>query len=433
MSYCASAGGIGADKRTDFNSWISVKGWEETLHALRTDCVSAGPLTGLEQTCPGDPRPRARSAVSKRVLRVTASDEGTAAEVLGVEPTKTTPLQTEPGARYRLVARNAAGGVLSESPMATDPSHVLEAGEVTLLTGQTPATKAASVEVVRDGTVIASRSRSRHAPKVRLLSPRPGRTVGTRGKVRIRWGASDRDHDPLVVYLDYSRDGGHTWGPIFAGPDRGHAVLPSNLLSHSTKARLRLQVEDGFNKTTVVSKRFTAIGGPPAVRIASPAARERISADATLDLLGEAWDDRQSQLRGRSLRWFEGRRPLGAGTRLSVTGLRPGRRVLHLVVHDRSGRVAADSVPIRVLPVRPLFLVLTGPTTLSRSAHRLRIRVAASVPSTLRVGRRRFAVDRHQRRLSIPIKRAATTMVLHLRASHLESVAKLAFTRGSSH
>ncbi len=440
MSYCASPGRLGADKRPDFNSWISVKGWEETLHALRSDCEPASPLTGLEQVCPGDAGPRAipsnlraRKAGSKWVLRVTASDEGSTAQVLGVEPTKTTPLQAQPGTRYRLVARNAAGVALSDTAMVAAPSHVLEVGEVTLLTGQTTDTRAARVEIVRDGTPIASRARSRHAPKVRLLAPRPGRTVGAHGKVKIRWRASDRDHDPLVAYLDYSRDGGSTWKPIFAGPDQGHAVLPSNLLSNSRRARVRLQVEDGFNKTIVISKKFTAIGGPPAVRIASPAPRERLSADATLDLLGEAWDDGQSPLRGRSLHWFDGRRPLGAGARLSVTGLRPGHRVLRLVGRDKSGRVKSDSVRIRVLPVQPLFLVLSGPRELPRSARRVRIRVAASVPSTLRVGGLRTAVDHHQRILRIPVKRGATTIVLHLLAGHLKSEAKLAFARGGGH
>jgi hypothetical protein len=439
MSYCASPGGKGADEvTTDFNSWISVKGWEEMLRALRTDCSLVGGLGDPHRTCPGDldfaarrGRVSKRKAPGIRGLRVTGSDDGTVAQVLGVESIKATPPQPVPGARYRLVARNAAGGVLSDTAMATDESHVLEHGAVTLLTGQTPAIKAASVEIVRDGTVIASRTRSRHAPSVRFLAPRPGQTVGVHGKVKVRWRASDVDGGALVANLDYSRDGGHSWKPIFAGPDNGHVTLPSGLLSHSAKARLRLRVGDGFNETTVVSRRFTAIGGPPAVRIASPAPNQRIAADATLDALGEAWDDRQAPLRGRSLHWFDGRRPLGTGMRLSVTGLRPGRRVLRLVGRDASGRVTSDSVRIRVLPVRPLFVVLTAPKTLSRSARRLRIRVAASVPSTLLAGGRKFSVDRHPRKLRLPVKRGATTLVLRLQAGHLKSAAKLAFSRGA--
>ena len=439
MSYCASPGGVGADKvTTDFNSWISVRGWEEMLRALRTDCSAVGGLDTVHRACPGDPgsrparraRVRMRKAPATRGLRVTASDDGTSAQVLGVEPIKATQPQALPGARYRLVARDAAGRVLSDSAMAVDQTHVLDQGAVTLLTGQTPATHSASVEVVRDGAVIATRMRSRHAPSVRILAPRAGRTVGAHGKVTVRWHASDADGGALVANLDYSRDGGRNWKPIFSGPDAGHTTLPSGLLSHSAKARLRLRVGDGFNETAVVSGRFTAIGGPPAVRIASPVRNQRIAADATLDVLGEAWDDRQAPLRGRSLRWFDGRRPLGSGARLSVTGLRPGRRVLRLVGHDASGRVTSDSVRIRVLPVRPLFVVLTAPQRLSRSARNIRIRVAASVPASLQAGGRRFAVDRRPRKLSVPVKRGATTVVLRLRAGHLKSAAKIAFGRG---
>ena len=426
MSYCAAAG-LG-----DFNSWQSVQGWEKTLRLLRTDCRWVFPAIiggGLPtQVCPGEPgfrtalrtRPRAAAPVVSG-LRVQARDADGTVTIGDIAPLTAPPAIAPAGARYHLVAHDAGGVVLADTPMAVDITHIDGGGGLVLLSGQVPAPHAAQVEIVRDGVVVASRTRSAHPPTVRVIAPRRRAVVGVHGTATVRWHASDADRDALTALVDYTRDGGRHYKPVWAGPAAtGHVTLPSTLLSHSQRGRVRVRVADGFDEATALSPPFVAVGGPPALRIIAPARGQRIAADAALAAQAEAWSDTPSPIAGRGVRWFEGRRRIATGAHPSITGLRPGRRTLRVVARD-GARTTTRKVTIRVTAVRPLFIELHG----RRRGRAAAVTVASTVAATLRVGARHFVVGRRARTVRVRLARGASSLSLTLVAAGLKTRARL--------
>jgi hypothetical protein len=265
-----------------------------------------------------------------------------------------------------------------------------------------------------------------------VLSPKRGARVGRKRTTLVRWRATDADGDELSAKLDYSADDGHNWRPIYAGPNSGSARVPSEYFSGSRRARVRVRVSDGFNEGLARSGRFTAVGRRPQVVITSPVAGQRVVNHTALYLAGKAVDDAHRPLRGRRLQWFLGRKRLGRGSSISVLGLPPGRRTIRLVARDRRGRKASARVRVRVIGAAPQFLDVRAPRKLSPRARRLRLRVAATIPARLRIGRQRYRVGRRLKKLTVRVKRGRSPLVLKLRLSsgRKGTVRKLLVPRG---
>jgi DNA-binding beta-propeller fold protein YncE len=393
MSYCAP-------NTPETGVWISPKGWR--------DVIGYRAPAGFAQL-------KALGGQSTAGLRVSAVVAGS--EVLLADVSPRTGAASAGASPFTLQAVDAGGAVLATVPMQAEEIEVPRQGLITVLEGQVPAAGADAVIVYRDGVPVAGRPRSANAPDVRIASPRRGRRVGRRRDVTIRWRARDRDGGALTARVEYSRDG-REWRTIFLGPDRGRAVVRSRLLPRARRARVRVRVSDGFNETVATSARFTALGAAPEIRLLEPRRGQRVRADAPLPLRAEVFDDRNRRLVGRALRWFDGRRRLGRGEALNVTGLDRGRRAIRLVARDYAGRRSTASVAVRVTPVRPAFLRLDAPDRLSRRARKARLRVASTVAATLRVGRQRFRVGPGTRRVGVRVRpgRRQLRLTLRLRA-----------------
>jgi hypothetical protein len=294
-----------------------------------------------------------------------------------------------------------------------------------------PAPGAQTVELVRDGVVLDTHSRSGSAPKLKLIAPRRGARIGSKGSLRVRWRARDADRGPLLASLDFSANGGKSWKPVATDLRGSKFALPLSYLARSRNARLRVRVNDGWNEATSISGRFSVAGPPPQVSIELPRNRLRLRADEPLNLEGVAHDDRSRTLSGRSMRWLDGRRTLGHGPQVTALTLRPGKHTIRLVARDRSGRAGQASVRVIVTPVKPAFLVLKAPKSVSRKARRVAIRAAASLPGTLAVRGRRFKIDRRTRRFRVAVKpgRRPLRLRLNLRGGGRSIRAKLTIPR----
>ena len=240
------------------------------------------------------------------------------------------------------------------------------------------ATGVAGVEIVKGTTVLASRHQSAHAPTIRLAELP---TFGI-NKTVVRWSAHDADNDPVEVKISYSGDDGHTWNLVWMGPNLGRVTLPARYLFSSRRARIRVEVNDGFRTAIATSRRFRTPREAPSVSILLPVRRFHQPNDAPLVLSGQAFDDRSRQVTGRQLRWMLGRRLLGTGTRSRSAAHRPGETI-ELLARDKSGRVGRASVVVRLGAARPLFLKLGTPRSVRRAARSLRITVSSSVSATL--------------------------------------------------
>jgi hypothetical protein len=354
----------------------------------------------------------AAKAGASGALRVQASIDARGAHITSVSPVARAERSTG-GGPYRLVGRDASGVEVASVPMALQSGHSEPGSAFTFLQGDLPAARVASVAVVGGAGEIASRTRSARAPTVRVLSPRARTVVGRTRAVSVAWQAADADGETLDAAIAYSIDDGRTWRTVYVGPSSGRATLPSAYFAGSRRARVRVSVDDGFNRTSAVSGRFRALGRPPDVRIDAPAAGTILAGNATLSLRGHAFDDTVRLVPGNRLAWFLGRRRIARGANAAVTGLPPGRRRISLVAMDASGRRGTAFVVVNVQGAAPLFLTLRAPRTLGRGARVVGIRVASSLPATLRVGAQRAAVDRRAR--TVPVRIAPGRGVLRLR------------------
>ena len=406
MSYCT-------DNYPETNSWESEYDW---------DGIAGDWIFFEKRALQGSFRrsPIASLAAAGPTLHVTGSTIGGTTSITQVIPAKTgasAAIAAAPkSSLYHAVVRNGTGAVVGDVPLGVEFGHLdgKVPTPVATFDGIVPAGGAATqVQIVRAGTTIATKAKSAHAPTVKSLSPRRG-TIGKRHTVKVRWKASDADGDPLMARVDYSINNGKTWRTVFSGPSKGTTTLPSRYFTGSTRARIRVAVNDGFNEATVKSGKLRAVGSRPTISILDPRRNEKTDADGTLFLHATAFDDALRHLTGRHLRWTTGKRKLGSGEALGVTRLKPGKVKITLRATDRNHRSASKSVTVRVQSVRPFFTRLTVPKKLSSRTRTVKLRVATNLATTLSAGGKHFKVGTKTKTVRVPIKRGSSTLSLRL-------------------
>ncbi len=418
MSYCAHAGG------DDPNTWTAPRNWTQLISILQSGSEGGGFAADEASAA------RAQKARAGGPLAAPATVDPARVSVTGfvtrsgVQIATVGPQVGPPGPRgssvdtFTLTARGSHGQVLASVPMAaTTGGHFDGAtGPIPFqqISAEVPAGGIDSIQVVDAGTVMASRKRPAKAPLVRVVAPATGARVGAGRRVLVRWRATNPEHLALTAIVDYSRDGGRTWRPIFDGPNKGHALLQSFFLTASRHARVRVRISDGFNQSDARSGVFIALGAPPQVTILTRLIRRmHLAGDARLQLTGQAVDQTAQVLTGRRLRWSDGPFLLGTGSAISAGPLPAGINHIRLVARDPSGRAGSATLNVIVNPVALPFLKLTIPKLVSRRSKRLKLRAGASIPATLTIGRRRFQLG-NPRTISVPIAPGRGQLLLHL-------------------
>jgi hypothetical protein len=330
--------------------------------------------------------------------------------------------------------RDRSGRVVSDTPVLVEHTHIdlgNHGSDVAEVSAVVPAAGAASVELVRDGGVLDTRRRSKSRPKVRLLTPTARTHVGSGGSLPVRWRAKDADHDQLLTSVDFSADGGKHWKAVLTDAPGNRYAVPVSYLSHTSRARMRVRVSDGWDEGSATSPPFIVDGPPPAVTIEAPRRGARFRADEPVNLEGAAFDDLSRTLSGKRLRWFDKREPLGRGPHLTLLELSPGKHTIELVATDRSGRRGRAAVKVTVTPVKPAFIVLEAPKSVSRKAHRIKIRAASSLGGNMVIGNSRYAIDRRTRRFPVRVRPGSRPLhlTLTLNAGGKSTRAKLTIPR----
>ncbi len=400
--------------------------------------ASAGPL----RASPDPPAPQlaATAAVDPARLDVIAYAQGAAvttgagvtgsasASIAEVFPQVGAPLPNGTSSdSFTLTALGANGQTIASVPMKATSGHVdpgadndgraSTAGQaVTMLSANVPAAAVDSLKLSTDGQVVAVRTRPAKQPRVTVTAPRRGQRVGAARTVQLRWRATDPEHLPLVAYVDYSRDGGHSWRTIYSGPNHGGVALPSFYFTASSHARVRVRISDGWNQPSAESPTFAAAGAPPQVAILSRfAKRMRFAADAHLSLSGQAVDQALRSLTGRRLTWYDGALRIGTGTSIMAGPLPAGVNHIHLVARDPQGRTSSASVTLHVTALRLPFLKLSVPARAGRRARSVTLTVTSQLAATLAVGRRHAKLEAGKRtRLVVPIPKGRAPVLLRL-------------------
>ena len=408
MGYCANP--------NDTDLWISVKGWNEVISHL-------GQLNGIASA--SSAMASAPSGCPSPALWVTASlAEDGDVDLLSVGTYSYAAQPDGSASPYTLVVRDGSGNVIGTTSMMEAMFHIdHEAAMGVRLEAAMAAADAASIEIVRDGRVLAARSRSTVPLTLRVT-----RVVANKddGGVNVAWTMTTRDGPGISVDVDYSADGGTTWQTVFSGYDRTGVTLPGSVLAASASGRVRVRANDGFSDASAVSETFAESGAPPYAVITQPRPDASIQSDVSLPISGFAFDDRHIPLTGASLQWFAvspGAAPslLGSGGRMTVADLRPGVEALELVATDRAGRQGTARIPVTVTSGLR-FLELGVPTTLPADVNILSFRVRASQPGVLTVrtpdqdasAARIFPVDRTTRIVSVPVAAGAAPIQLRL-------------------
>jgi hypothetical protein len=416
MSYCAPIRGGG-----DPGDWVSPTNWEAVFRRFPLGFGSsvggagkAGSGAAVAANLARRSPTASVAALNGSRLRVIGYADGGASstgfQITSVGPAVGPPLRAG-SSSYVLMARGLHGQLLQTIPMAVSDGHADQVGPLGQLTAELPAKGVDSIQVLSGGTVVASRARDPHPPHVVIVSPHGGSRLGGGGSVLVRWRASDRDRLPLTVSVDYSHDGGRAWRTIFVGPNTGHVSLSGSYFVGSHAARVRVRANDGFNETAAVSRRFTVLGPPPQVFVAPTLTT--IAGDARLGLVGQAFDEHQRLLQGRSVRWFDGPFLLGTGTSIVVGPLPPGANRIRLVARDSAGRTAQAAVTVDVQPVDLPFLKLGVPHRVGRHARTLRITASSSVPASLTVAGKTVALRASESRLTLRIAASSAPLLLH--------------------
>ena len=389
MSYCRKFDGT--------NAWLSPRNWNRSFAVLRA-VAAARRQPASASLFARAARPTEGFAIGAvgpngaRITRVTQADPDTVAPA------------PDPQSPLKLRALDASGTVLGEAGADVKPME--DSPGVATFVAPVPAA-AAAVELVSGSIVLHRLERSR-APRVRVLAlPRHAR-VTARGRLAVRWKASDPDGDALRATIDYAADG-RSWRTVFQGPSTGRATIKGRFLDAGSRARLRVTVDDSFAQARATSTRFRADGTPPVARIVLPDVSESPQAGRVL-LQGSALDDRGHRLRGRALTWFAGTNRLGTGERL-LAKLPAGRITLRLRASDR-GRVTYADRRLLVTPVALQLTSLRVPDRVAARASRVAVTVATTVPATVRAHGRRFRVGSRARRIPIPLPSRPRTGIL---------------------
>jgi len=360
MSYAADDNEDG-----DPNSWISPKGWEETIHFFTNGpgtfpepgwhCASFLGFTAGQD--PGSPGPGllVRALVIDTNVNIF---EVTAQNLAAVPP----PLSSA----YHLQALDMSGNLLTEVPMSAGVAR--DAGaNVSFLVAKVPVTNAASVTVTLNGNLVSQITRSANAPVVQITGVQSDVPSSSGQPVTvITWTATDADNDPLKTAVDYSPDNGQTWRGLFYGPNTNYLAVPNSRFSASREGVIRVRVSDGFNETAALSSPFAEVGSPPVVFITSPVSGTTFGNEETLHCSGSATDDRRQPILDDNVWWYAGKKQVGQGRTISVTGLAPCSQTLTMVARDYLGRTGSASVTINVtqfgLPTNPF---LANPTLIN--------------------------------------------------------------------
>jgi hypothetical protein len=306
-------------------------------------------------------------------------------------------------------ALDSAGSVLVDEGVQVQ--QLLDAPGAGTFVAPVPA-RADAVELTINGAVLDRQQRNR-PPKVRLLAPARHARAHSRGKLVVRWSASDPDRDQLQATVDYSFDGGRSWRTVYDGPSTGSASVPGRFLEGSPRARIRVYVNDGFNEASVTSPVFRADGTAPVAQIIRPGRGEPVRGSERTLLIGSAFDDRHRSLRGGALTWYAGRRRLGSGEQLGAT-LPAGRVVLRLVARDRGGHQTVLRRVLQVIAPPVHLLRLTSPDDVRHRARAITLRIAATTTATLRVAGRRYTVGRRSRTIVVGLPSSPGAGLLRL-------------------
>jgi hypothetical protein len=205
------------------------------------------------------------------------------------------------------------------------------------------------VQLLYNGSLVAERRPTDHAPGLQFLSPPPGSELD--GVVPITWQAHDLDDDQLFYALFYSHDDGATWLPLGINLTEPVYELNTEQVPGGEACFVRVLVSDGWHTQEAIGGPFVVRRKPPDVAIGTPLDGATMPEEQALVFSGSAYDPEDGPLSDDALVWESDRDGfLGHGETLVLPGLTlsPGWHTITLWAADSDSQIGSASVNIFV-------------------------------------------------------------------------------------
>lgn len=206
---------------------------------------------------------------------------------------------------------------------------------------------AVKVQILREGAVVAERSKTNHPPVVVMTSPKGGDLV--QGVLEASWSGTDEDNDSLLYSVLYSKNGGQTFDTIAVDIQTNSLQYDTSMIGGSSAAVIRVVATDGFNTVSVDSQSFQVTSKPPHVTITSPKDNETVFSGIPVSLEADVTDPEDGPIDPKHVQWTSNSSgDLGNANPLTVF-LPVGPHTLTAQATDSDGNTASQSIHIFVV------------------------------------------------------------------------------------
>jgi hypothetical protein len=257
---------------------------------------------------------------------------------------------------YSIVERGTGKRVLARYPF--DPKALSDppaAGKEASVHEVVPFDRASRrIVVEKGGKVIAAVRVSRHAPTVKVVSPKGRGRLGRH--VRVRWRSHDADGGRLTYSVLYS-PGGSSFVPIAADLHKTSYRVDTRRLPGGHRARFRVVATDGVRTGIATSKAAGSLAFKrPRVSIASPQRGSSFTEGDRIQFVANVEDIQdQPHFPSRKIVWRSSLQGvIGRGEAISAA-LKPGTHRISVKATNTGGKTATATRTVDVAAIPPIF------------------------------------------------------------------------------
>ncbi|MBK7782852.1 MAG: hypothetical protein IPJ58_19145 [Ardenticatenia bacterium] len=326
--------------------WINPSGggYENVLLKQPTDAYEAYKVTGdCNRAKPGAP-PAAQILIAGQFP---LSGSGTPElDALQVDPNGTWDTAPVSGFENLIRLRDGSGNLLYETSF---PDSEISQTWAYFVRAVPASSGMETIEILRNGSVISSRSKSANAPVISGVSPSSGSTISS--LATVSWSMSDSDGGSLTANVMYSPDQGGSWETIAKDLTGSPVTFDPSSVPTSNNGTLRIEVSDGFRSTYAdITNLTVGADHAPTLSIAAPQNGQTFKWGENVLFLASAHDLEDGWIAGSQITWsssLDG--ALGSGD-LNVDTLSPGSHVITAATMVNS-LPAVSTVSITINPV----------------------------------------------------------------------------------
>jgi hypothetical protein len=256
---------------------------------------------------------------------------------------------------YTLAFLDSGASTLAESPfqVSFDAEDVPIPLTKTTFSVVRPFPKdTASVEIRREGTVLATLKRTATVPTVANVKVITSVNLEIDKQIEVEWLGADPGDNNLSYAVSYSIDQGKSFRPIESGIKENRLTLLAYGLGGSKSTLIKVTATNGFQTSEAISEPFVLPTASPVATILSSSQKAIFTPDQPIVLRGMAFDYQNGVLSGEALEWFladqQKAQLIGTGNEPTIKPLPTGAHTIRLVATNREGEQGTDERLIQI-------------------------------------------------------------------------------------